>query len=81
MQIAERTVKGYTLTEGQRERIEALLPYAEFGPDYRRGARDGLSSAMRAEDAEGVDYFLTHAEVAVSGDRTVTKTIRSKEFV
>lgn len=79
--IRTSTNKGYSFTEGQIERIRALLPFAENGPDYRRGVRDSLTSVMWAEDAEGVDYFLTHAEAALPGAPVITETIRSKEFV
>lgn len=75
------TRKGYVLTEGQVERLEALRPLAEYGPDYRRGVADNIGRVYHAEDAEGVDYFLTHAEANVPGAPVITQTIRSREFL
>jgi len=57
-----KTVKGYTLTDTQAERRQALAHHLVPGPSYRRDIRDNLASLQHAETSEQVDYWLEQAE-------------------
>ena len=81
MSDTRTTMKGYTLTAGQMSRIFAIQHLAVIGPGYVRGVRDNLSRLNYAEDAEGVDYFLTRAEACVPGAPVICEIIRTVEPV